>query len=348
MHRHTHALHPARLALALSCFALIALGAAPAQAARVLGLHVDGEKLSPKDRADLFEVLQSKLRLYPDIELKNPPAGELTDEMIDLECVDLDADCLARLGKKYEADKVVHVEVREDAGKQVMHVRFVDVKTARVQRDDTVKADRPVLLAAALEAEVETVFGKPPTTLPTTGPDGPDKPHGPDGPDKPKGPDGPVGPDKPDGPDGPTSVKKGLLMVTVDASDAVIQLGGDYLGTGTATTELPVGEYTVRVTKPGFADVIKKVKVRAGSTTEEHLTLTALPDGPPPPDKPKPDDDGVNWVLWGVVGGVVVVGAITVIALAAGSGDDVVRGPAVLGIDAASAWRDPATIGGRK
>lgn len=337
MHRQTPALHLARLALAAVGFVVLAFAATPAKAARVLGLHVDGEKLSAKDRADLFEVLQSKLRLYPDIELKNPPSGELTDEMIDLECVDLDADCLARLGKKYEADKVVHVEVRGDGGQQVMHVRFVDVKTARIQRDDTVKADRTVLLAAALEAEVETVFGKPPKTLPTTGPTGPT------GPLDPPGPTGPEGP-------GPTTVKKGLLMITVDAADAEIQLAGDYLGTGSATAELPVGEYTVRVTRPGYADIIKKVTVRAGSTTEEHLTMVALGDKPPD-DKPKPkpdDDDGINWVLWGVVGGVVVVGAITVIALAADSGSDIARGPAVLGIDAAGAWRDPATIGGRK
>lgn len=281
-----------------------------AASTRVLGLHVDGEKLTPKDRADLFAVLQAKLRLYPDIELKNPPAGELTDEMIDLECVDLDAQCLSRLGKKYQADKVVHVEVAPGA-KQVMRVRFVDVASGKVSRDKEVKADRVIELAAALELEVEAVFGKAPA---------------------------------------PVVAKPGTLIIEVDSPDATITLGTEYLGTGTATRELAPGEYTIRVSQPGFEDIIRKLVVRSGETTAQSFRLVAIV-GPMKPDKPKkpdPDDDEMDWVIWAIVGAVVVAGAVTVVALATSGDDDVPRGPAVLGIDGTGAWRDPATIGGRR
>jgi len=314
----SHPLRTPLLALALVWVSLGAAGFAQPSAAhavpmRVLGLHVDGEKLSAKDRTDLFAVMQAKLRLYPDVELKNPPAGELTDEMIDLECVDLDATCLARLGKKYEADKVVHVEVSTTAGRQVMRVRFIDVALVTITRDREVKADKVIELASVLELEVETVFGKPPAPV--------------------------------------IAEKPGLLVIDVDSPDAIIQLGAEYIGTGTATSELAPGEYTVRITQKGFQDIIKKLVVKGGQTTQESFRLVAIVGdlGPGTPKKPKgKDDDELDWVIWAIVGAVVVGGAVAVVALTTGGSDDVARGPAVLGIDGTSAWRDPATIGGRR
>jgi len=307
--------HPLRtLLLVVASLAALGLGgSAHAAPTRVLGLHVDGEKLSPKDRSDLFAVMQAKLRLYPDIELKNPPAGELTEEMMDLECVDLDAGCLARLGKKYDADKVVHVEVTSGNGKQRMHVRFVDVAQAKISRDKEVKADKVIELASALELEVEAVFGKPPAVV-------------------------------------VVAQAPGTLVIDVDSPDAVIQLGTEYLGTGTATTELAPGDYTVRIMQEGFRDVIKKLSVKSGQTTSEHFRLVAIVGdiGPTKPKKPAEDDDQLDWVIWAIVGAVVVGGAVAVVALTAGGDNDVARGPAVLGIDGSSAWRDPATIGGRR
>lgn len=304
----SHRLRLLLLAIAGLGAGLVALHAAPAAAAtRVLALQIEAEKLSAKDRADLFAALQDKLRAYPDIALKDPPAGDLTDLMIDLECIDLDASCLGRVGKKHEADKVVHVEVKQAANRFIMRVRFVEAERELLAREKEIKTTKLAELAPALEAEVEAVFGKP-----------------------------------------PAPIVNGTLVVEAGSPDAVIQLGGDYLGTGTATRELAPGEYTVRVSQPGFQDVIKQVVIKSGETTREALTLVAIA---PPPPKPKPpsDDDDSAWVVWAIVGAAVVVGgAVAIIALTSDSGDDTVRGPAVLGIDPSGAWRDPATIGGRK
>lgn len=304
----THRLRTGALICAcLGALTVEIVGAAtPAAAAtRVLGLHVDGDKLTPKDRADLFNVLQAKLRLYPDIELKNPPEGELTDEMIDLECIDLDADCLTKLAKKYQADRVIHVDVRLKRKKYVMRVRVADVTEAKLTRDRQIKSDDVAALAPVLEAEVEAVFGAPPPP-PTTG----------------------------------------LLIIEADSPDAVIQLGQDYMGTGTASAELAPGEYTVRITQVGFEPLTEAVVVRAGETTQRRFTLTPVRTDI---EEPSADDDDDDWVIWAIVGAVVVGGAVTAVVVATGGdSDDTARGPAILGIDASSAWRDASTVGGRR
>lgn len=287
---------------------LITFHAASAAAAtRVLALQVEGDKLAPADRDALLQALQDKLRAYPDLALENPPAGDLTDLMIELECVDLDAQCLGRLGKKHQVDKVVHVAVRQAGSRYLMRVRFVDTASERVARDKELRLAKVADLAPALANEVEVVFGKPPV-----------KPA------------------------------KGTLVIETSSPDAVIQLGADPLGTGTATTELAPGEYTVRVSLPGHQDIIKQVVVEGGQTVTERFTLVAIAPPPPPDKAPRADDDDGGWVVWAVVGAVVVAGAVAVIALTTDSGDDIARGPALLGIDPGGAWRDPATIGGRK
>lgn len=302
---------PNRLRLLLFVLASLGAGlvtfqAAPAVAeTRVLALQVEGDKIAPADRDALLASLQDKLRAYPDITVQDPPAGDLTDLMIDLECIDLDAQCLGRLGHKHQADKVVHVAVRPAGNRFLMRVRFVDAATERIAREKEVRIAKVADLAPALAGEVEAVFGKPP-----------------------------VVPDK------------GTLVVEASSPSAVIQVGPDTLGTGTATTLLPPGEYTVRVSQPGYEDVIKKVTVISGETTREQVTLVAVAPVLPP-DKPPQDDDS-DWVVWAVVGALVVGGAVAAIALTTDSGDDTPRGPALLGIDPGGAWRDPATIGGRK
>jgi len=275
---------------------------------KVLGLHVEGAKLSAKDRQDLFQVLQAKLRLYPGIELLNPPESELTDEMIDLECIDLDATCLSLLGKKYGADRVVYVEAEPKAGGQhTLVVRIVDAATGRLARDTTQKVPAAAALAPALDLEIEAVLGKPPVV---------------------------VGAPKP-----------ATITFETDQPGALIYLGSEVVGAGRVTLERPPGDYTFRVTAMGFEEQILQVTVTEGQVLVKSIALARL-EAPKPPKKPD-DDDGPSWVLWAVIGAVVVGGAVTAIALSSGSEDTTVRGPAVLSIDGSAAWRDPATHGGR-
>lgn len=302
---------PGGLLAALATLALFIAFASPGAARAgtpVLALHVDGEKVPSKDRMDLHAALEARLRLYPNLSLLPVPEGDVTDEMIDLECIDLDVSCLAKLGTKYKAERVIHVGLTPKAGVIFMKVRIIDAKSGVALRENEAKAAHPIELAPALEAELDAVFGKPPEVK-----------------------------------------KKGLLVVEASSPEAQIQLGTEYMGTGNATAELPPGEYTIRVSLQGYQDVIRKVTVKEGQTTAEPVKLVPLVTTPPVgKDKKKEEPSaGAPWWPWVLVGAVVVGGAVAIIAATSGSGDDTVRGPAILSIDGTAAWRDGATIGGR-
>ncbi|MCA9516269.1 MAG: PEGA domain-containing protein [Myxococcales bacterium] len=313
------------LRLCLALVALTAMSAASPVGARagekVLGMNVEGDKLSPKDKKDLFQVLQAKLQRYPDITLMNPSSHELIDDMIELECIDLDLSCLARLGVKYGADRIVYAQVDPVKGTKgyTLQVKIADANKATMLRDQSVAVPSMAALAGALEAQIEAVWGKPPEIAPPAA--------------------------------------DGTLVVDASVPTATIYVGTDYAGTGTATISKPPGKYTVRVAADGFDEQVMEVEVTAGGTVTKSVTLVASvmkapDDGKKKPDDPSKkkiddDDDGSDWILWAVIGGVVVAGAATAIALAASSDDGPTRAPVVLSVDPNNAWRDAAVTGAR-
>ncbi len=281
---------------------------AEAPPTKVIVLHVDGAKLAVMDRQELDTALEDKVKLYPSLALVSGPTGEITDEMIDLECIDLDAECLSKLGKKYQADRVIHAEVTHKPKGVALNLRVIDVPKGEAIFAKSLEAKTASALIPLLTAELEVPFGPPPKII-----------------------------------------KKGTLVVEASSKKAQIFLGAELVGSGRVSLELEPGDYTIRVTEAGHEDVIRKVTVDSEKTTTETVAMVAIAKPPvETPPKAKVEKGGSGWVLWAVVGAVVVGGTVAVIALSSGSGDDVVRGPAVLGIDGSSAWRDPATFGGRQ
>ena len=305
-----------RTLFSLPVMALLALGAlassAPAALAaeRVLGMNVEGDRLTKKDRDDLLKVVQAKLGRYPDLELLQPPAGELMDEMIDLECVDIDLSCLARLGRKYKADKVFYAQI--DAGPAkgyVVHVKVVDAAGDKLVREGQMDVKGAAGLGAALEVEIEAAFGKPPEPV--------------------------------------VKVTTGKVVVTANVAGAKIFVGAELVGTGSVELERPAGEVVVRVVHDGYLEQIVKVAVVAGETVERRVDLAMAGPVDPGPGKKKIDDGGdSDWILWAVVGAVVVGGTIAIIAATTGGEDESPRAPVVFSIDRNNAWRDQAVIGG--
>jgi len=296
-------------ALAVCALALCAFAAPHARAsdpAQVLALHVDEAKLADADRTAILTSIKSKLAAYPHLTVVKAPDGDITDQMIDLECIDLDAACLGKLATKYQAARVIHADVSKKGKNLVLHLRVIAADSA-VVIDNTNDAKDLAALTALVDSGIEAAFGP-----------------------------------------APVIAAKGTLVVEAGSPGASIYLGRDLIGTGTATVDLAPGDYTIRITNPGSEEVIRKVRVTSAETTTERVKLTAI--AVVPPTKPKPDeaDSGSGWVLWVVIGAAVVGGTIAAIALTQDSGDPTVRGPAVLGIDPAGAWRDPATLGGRK
>ena len=142
--------------------------AKPRKPLKVLGMQVEGTDLSAKDKQDLFQVIQAKLKLYPHVELVRPPDADLIDVMIDLECIDIDHECLVKLGGKYGADRVLYTQVDPSEGFTLV-VRAVDAGHGKVLRDETRTVATRADLAPALEQEIVAVFGRPPKPKPTTG-----------------------------------------------------------------------------------------------------------------------------------------------------------------------------------
>jgi hypothetical protein len=301
--------------------ALAAVAPADAHAGdKVLALRTDGTAFKGPERAAVDAAIAAKLKLYKDIEQVAAPEGDLTDMMIDLECIDLDGDCLGRVGAQTGAARVVHVELSKKGTAVEAIVKWVDAATKSITRTDTVAAKNIKAAPAAVADALELELGAPPAPEVVV----PDKPVEP-----------PAAP--------------GIIIVETNRIQAQIFVGEEYAGTGTATIERPAGSYTLRITHPGDETQLVDVKIGAGETVTRQVTLKSAMfgdvGGVPPATA---DEDDSSWIIWVVVGAVVVAGAATAIALAAGGDDDGPTGTLLLGIDPSGAWRDRTTVGGRR
>src|SRR5690606_31505759 len=109
--------------------------------------------------------LQAKLAKYPTMTVVAPPEGELTDQMIELLCLDVDLDCLSRLGARYGADTVFYTQIDKKGAGHELLVRVVDVAAPALVRDERVPVKTVAALPAAIDAQVEAAFGAPPAPV---------------------------------------------------------------------------------------------------------------------------------------------------------------------------------------
>lgn len=311
------------MTMAAAMASSIALSSSPAAAAdtpmqRVLGMKVEGMDLTQKDRDDLFRVVQAKLRSYPQITLLKPPERELMDEMMDLECIDVDIDCLTKLGKKYNAEKVFYAQVDPDGAAFTLIVRVVDVGKTSALRDEKTSVAVKAGLANALESNVEAVFGQPPAPVES----------------------------------------RGTLEVVASVAGAKIFVGGEYAGTGSVRLKKDPGSYSVRVTREGFEEQIFNLTVTAGQLTTRAVDLKEAAGGPVgvgpnggstngKGGETKKDEGSVfeeAW-FWGVIVGVVALGTTVAVVATSGGDDTGDSGRVVFSVDPQNAWQDGAVLG---
>ena len=299
----------ALLTLCLVAFPEGSTAAKTVKRIKVLGMQIEGTDLSATDKGDLFRVVQAALRSYAQVDLLKPPERELTDEMIDLECVDVDADCLSRLGKKYKAERVFYSQVdKAKAGAYTLLVRVVDVSTGKATHDSKTKVPNRMGIANQLEKQVAKVFGGGKKVAP-----GPKKDFG-------------------------------YISIKVENQPAAkIFVDKEFAGTGEVKVKRKVGEFTVKVTADGYAEQLFGVKVTPGRTTTRSVVMK--PVGGTPISTP---DDGSTvepefyetWWFWTIVG-VVVVGGVTgiVVATTSDSGSQE-TGSVTFSVDPQQSWRD--------
>ena len=276
---------------------------------KVLGLRIEGSGLTNKDRTDLFSVLQARLTVYPQLELVQPPEGEITDEMIDLECIDLDVECLTKVGAKRGATKVVYVHIYEAKRGLDMLMRLVGVGSGEALYEDRVNVSRASKLGAALGKQIKAAFGDPPVKKET----------------------------------------KGTLLIQATPPGARIYVDGHYVGAGSVKLKWEQGTYDVRVTRPGYQEQLFKAKVEPGKRSRNRVALTPIPDPPKRDvvavDAPA-ESEGTpvykKWWFWTGLGAV----ALTTVAIAvASAGDDVSTGDLMLSVGSSDAWKDAGIPG---
>ncbi len=303
--------------------AVLALtGTASAQApeatskTRLLGMRVESMDLSEKDRGDLFQVIQHKLRAYPTLQLIKPPETDITDEMMELECIDIDNDCLGRLGRKYGAERVVYAQVDKIDGGYAVMFRVTDVGAAEAVRDRRRVVSAKADLAEALESEIEAALGPPP----------------------------------------PPPDMEGRLTVVATIPGAKIDIDGEYVGTGRVSLMKKPGKYSVRVWRAGHEDALFDLVVTAGGDAEKTVKLDALPEqvedpavAAMPTTAPAAAEEETQfyetWWFWTTIG-VVVAGGTALGVVMATRPEERSVGNIQLSMDPAAAWRDTGVRGG--
>lgn len=130
--------------------------------AKLLPLRVSGARLSTDEVRTLTDALVAKLKRYPRIEVLPAPDQDAMDMVVDAGCADLDADCLATIGKSAGAEKVMMIEVTEKDGRKDVQLRYVDTtsREALVPQPTSVTRDK---VAEALATSIEKVLGFEPT-----------------------------------------------------------------------------------------------------------------------------------------------------------------------------------------
>jgi hypothetical protein len=68
---------------------------------------------------------------------------------------------------------------------------------------------------------------------------------------------------------------KGWVKVDTTPNNVRVDVNGDYLGTTPLTLEMSPGDYEIRLSKPGYADEVRWVRVRSDALQKMHIELFA-------------------------------------------------------------------------
>ena len=257
-----------------------AFGQEPSQGTRLLPLRVSSNKLPSDEIARLTETVLAKLGKYPQYQILKVPDVDPMDLMVDADCTDFDAQCLANIGAGRGADFVLYTEVSDLSGRFQVQVRLVDVKTRAVKSPEGGTEDA-ARLGEFVAVALERIFGPEPQPEPE------------------------------------------LLKVDIASSPAggEVYVDRDFVGLTPVAVRLKPGEYTVRIAKVGFKEMVGPMKVEGRKANALSMSLSPV-DIPVASDLPVPSKQREvsktpwygTWWFWTVVG-VVVVGAGTTAGL---------------------------------
>lgn len=257
---------------------------------KIVVLKVTGDALSDGERVALTDALRKQVEARPSFTILPTPEGDLIDLMFDAECVEPDTACLADIGKAQGADTLVFGEIAAKGGGYELHVSAIDIKTRKQLKDATKAAPAASGLTGLIPDLTTALLGAPPA------------------------------------PAKPVLVALSI-KTTPDAAD--VSVNGQAVGVTPQSFEGKPGAYTIRITKKGFQEVVRKVELKEGAPVDLTLTLEKLPETAPVVGvgEPKPGTEPPivtegpefyeTWWFWTIVG---AAAAGTTVGILAGTG----------------------------
>ncbi|MFH1529837.1 MAG: PEGA domain-containing protein [Pseudomonadota bacterium] len=274
--------------MVLAAVILLGTGTVRAQnKTSLLLLNVDGEMLSDAERDEARAALKKQLHTYGKYRIVEAPDLDLLEAMVDHECLDMDADCLAVIGGAYKVQQVLYT--RADGG--ALSMILVDVPGAKELSRYEQKGDAKAASLAITGAGRTKLFGKLPE------------------------------------PAKPAEVARVTFTVESNVQDSTIFINDKEIGPAPMTMKLKPGRYTFRVEREGFLTVEDKIQVAEVGNKSWMATLKPIPVKKPivvvDPDPGTKDDKGgktpfyKTWWFWTSIG--VGVAAITTTAVVLGT-----------------------------
>lgn len=309
-----------RLVLTVLLVALGTLSAATAALAqkpksKLLIVPSEGPDVSKAAREGVVARLAAEIGKYPNITLLDTPRTSLIDDMFELECFDLDDECLGKLAIKYKADKLLlaSLEKSPEAGVTV-ELKLYDPTAGRVasafRRIEVAESALP----GVAEQGVQSLLGPPPAAEP----------------------------------------EKGTVQVTANVAGAQVRVGTVAAGETPMTAEITPGTYPVVISKPGYQEVVTRVTIKPGAVSMVRGDLVVVPIEPPPvaktdqpPEQPPEEETPLykQWWFWTGIGAVVAGGVIATAVLLT-PGDKPATGDLDFTLRPGAISGDPAVRGG--
>ena len=301
----------------LAATALLGPSAAAEAKPRLLILRTESNAIKDADRARLTTALLRAARQYKHV-TSVASKIDLVEDMFAFECTEAGVDCLARIGKKYKADKVVYNEViREGGGALTWSMRVVHVDPENLSASRVAQSTRQPLpgldkTGPAATKGLLVLIG--PVDLPS---------H--------------------------EVVRPATVLVRLVGGGVALVYANDQLLGRTSITglkkQLQPGTYKLRVVRAGYKEWSKTVTLVAGKTDEAivELALAPVSKGRLPGGGPVATPVTEKWWFWTAIAAGTAVVAVTIWAITR-KDDPAATGTVGFSIDSADAHKDPVFI----
>lgn len=304
------------LAVVIAASAFVSQEVDAASKQRLLILRTEGNAVKDADRRRLTTALLRSARRYKHF-TSVASKIDLVEDMFAFECTEAGVNCLARIGKKYRADKVIYSEVvREGGGALTWSMRVVHVNRKKLSASRVAQSTRqplPSLNKTSSAANKGLLVLVGPVDLPSR-----------------------------------AMMKPATVLVRLIGGGVGLVYANDRLLGRTSITGLKKkvapGTYKLRVVRAGYQEWTKTVTLKSGQTAEEMVELKLVPVSK------RRGTKGVaatpvtkKWWFWtAIVTGTAAV-AVTVWALTR-EDDAAGKGTVGFSIDSADAHKDPVFI----